>query len=204
MAHIHICDLIIGVPPPPTSWSKMLLLLWSHRGRNFKESVVGLAYKGAICYGRYSVGIVQDARTSVRTVGGTATHEMGHILGMSHDDSNGSRFHGHEMIMWHQCDVVGVCECSDPTGKCIMAAVSPSTPSSTWSNCSLIDIQNNIMMYPSADTCVYNEPTSLNFTHSTDISSTGTQDRPRKQGDVLGGSACGVDFYSGSPLFLII
>ncbi len=61
------------------------------RGRDFKESVVGLAYKGAICYGRYSVGIVQDTRVSVRAVGGTATHEMGHILNMSHDSVEGSR-----------------------------------------------------------------------------------------------------------------
>ena len=52
---------------------------------------MGLAYKGAICYGRYSVGIVQDARFRVQAVGGTATHELGHILGMSHDEADGSK-----------------------------------------------------------------------------------------------------------------
>lgn len=66
------------------------------RGRRFKENVVGLAYKSAMCYGRYSVGIVQDGRFSISGVGGTAAHELGHILGMSHDD-----FEGSELIPTH-------------------------------------------------------------------------------------------------------
>lgn len=52
--------------------------------------MVGLAYKSAMCYGSYSVGIIQDGHTDVDVVGATATHELGHILGMSHDDKNGS------------------------------------------------------------------------------------------------------------------
>lgn len=60
------------------------------RGQDFKDSIVGLAYKSAMCYGRYAVGIVQDGRATVTAVGGTATHELGHLLGMSHDDFEGS------------------------------------------------------------------------------------------------------------------
>ena len=61
----------------------------------------------------------------------------------------------------------GVCECTDPTGKCIMAAVSPSTPSTVWSNCSLPDVEENVVLNPAAITCLYNEPT-LNFTQYID------------------------------------
>ena len=52
--------------------------------------MVGLAYKSAMCYGSHSVGIVQDGRNRANAVGGTATHELGHLLGMSHDDFEGS------------------------------------------------------------------------------------------------------------------
>lgn len=61
------------------------------RGHRFKDNVVGLAYKSAMCYGSHSVGIVQDSRNRANAVGGTATHELGHLLGMSHDDFEGSR-----------------------------------------------------------------------------------------------------------------
>ena len=53
---------------------------------------MGLAYKSAMCYGRYSIGIVQDGRQGTAGVGATATHELGHILGMSHDDYEGSMY----------------------------------------------------------------------------------------------------------------
>ena len=39
-----------------------------------------------MCYLNFAVGVVQDARGALNAVGGTATHELGHILGMSHDD----------------------------------------------------------------------------------------------------------------------
>ena len=53
--------------------------------------MVGLAYKSAMCYGKYSVGVVQDRRPTLAAVGTTAAHEMGHILGMSHDELDGSK-----------------------------------------------------------------------------------------------------------------
>ena len=40
-----------------------------------------------MCYESYAIGIVQDLRVGIANVGGTASHELGHILGMSHDDT---------------------------------------------------------------------------------------------------------------------
>lgn len=51
---------------------------------------MGLAFKSSMCYELFSVGIVQDGRGGVNYVGGTAAHELGHILGVSHDEFEGS------------------------------------------------------------------------------------------------------------------
>ena len=65
------------------------------RGRNFRGNIVGLAYKSSMCYQSYGVGIVQDQKLGLNFVGVTATHEVGHILGMSHDDTTESKWFLH-------------------------------------------------------------------------------------------------------------
>uniref|UniRef100_A0A3B4FGV8 ADAM metallopeptidase domain 28 n=1 Tax=Pundamilia nyererei TaxID=303518 RepID=A0A3B4FGV8_9CICH len=70
-------------------------------GIDFEGPTVGLAFIGTLCSG-HSVGVVQDHSDAAIAVGATLSHEMGHNLGMDHDDSSG-------------------CLCSDDS--CIMAAV---------------------------------------------------------------------------------
>uniref|UniRef100_A0A3B4FCT5 ADAM metallopeptidase domain 28 n=1 Tax=Pundamilia nyererei TaxID=303518 RepID=A0A3B4FCT5_9CICH len=69
-------------------------------GIDFEGPTVGLAFIGTLCSG-HSVGVVQDHSDAAIAVGATLSHEMGHNLGMDHDDSSG-------------------CLCSDDS--CIMAA----------------------------------------------------------------------------------
>uniref|UniRef100_A0A3Q2WHJ5 ADAM metallopeptidase domain 28 n=1 Tax=Haplochromis burtoni TaxID=8153 RepID=A0A3Q2WHJ5_HAPBU len=83
-------------------------------GIDFEGPTVGLAFIGTLCSG-HSVGVVQDHSDAAIAVGATLSHEMGHNLGMDHDDSSG-------------------CLCSDDS--CIMAAaLSWKTPRS-FSSCS--------------------------------------------------------------------
>ncbi|CAI9620575.1 unnamed protein product [Staurois parvus] len=65
---------------------------------DFEGITVGLGNVGLMCSEMYSTGIVQDHSTSAIDIGATLVHEVGHNLGMSHDDKN----------------------CSCPSGPCIM------------------------------------------------------------------------------------
>ncbi|KAK7933105.1 hypothetical protein WMY93_004001 [Mugilogobius chulae] len=55
-------------------------------GIDFEGATVGLAFIGTLCSG-HSVGVVQDHSDRAIAVGATLAHEMGHNLGMNHDDS---------------------------------------------------------------------------------------------------------------------
>ncbi|XP_072006311.1 zinc metalloproteinase-disintegrin-like VLAIP-A [Engystomops pustulosus] len=82
-------------------------------------STVGLAWIGTLCSNTHSAGIVQDHSPEYIPVGATLAHELGHNLGMRHDDHCG-------------------CEAS----SCIMAAyLSHDTPR-TFSSCSHWEYQN--------------------------------------------------------------
>lgn len=83
-------------------------------GIDFEGSTVGLAYIGTLCSG-HSVGVVQDHNDRAIAVGATLAHEMGHNLGMNHDDSSG-------------------CVCSGDS--CIMAAALSYNVPRTFSSCS--------------------------------------------------------------------
>uniref|UniRef100_A0A4W5MV37 ADAM metallopeptidase domain 28 n=1 Tax=Hucho hucho TaxID=62062 RepID=A0A4W5MV37_9TELE len=56
-------------------------------GIDFEGSTVGLAFIGTLCSG-HSAGVVQDHNSRAIAVGATLAHEMGHNLGMNHDDSS--------------------------------------------------------------------------------------------------------------------
>uniref|UniRef100_A0A673CR70 Zinc metalloproteinase-disintegrin-like lachestatin-2 n=1 Tax=Sphaeramia orbicularis TaxID=375764 RepID=A0A673CR70_9TELE len=67
-------------------------------GIDFEGSTVGLAFIGTLCSG-HSVGVVQDHNDRAIAVGATLAHEMGHNLGMDHDDSSGCACSGDSCIM---------------------------------------------------------------------------------------------------------
>ncbi|XP_020009132.2 disintegrin and metalloproteinase domain-containing protein 28 [Castor canadensis] len=53
---------------------------------DFSGATVGLAFLSSMCSSYHSVGIVQDHSNNHLRVAGTMAHEMGHNLGMFHDD----------------------------------------------------------------------------------------------------------------------
>ena len=42
---------------------------------------------GTMCSSTASVGLTQDTGSSESSVGATATHELGHLMNMTHDDA---------------------------------------------------------------------------------------------------------------------
>ncbi|KAM6931435.1 disintegrin and metalloproteinase domain-containing protein 28 [Xenentodon cancila] len=83
-------------------------------GIDFDGPTVGLAFIGTLCSG-HSVGVIQDHNNQAIAVGATLAHEMGHNLGMDHDDSS-------------------ACACSGDS--CIMAAALSWNIPRTFSSCS--------------------------------------------------------------------
>ncbi|XP_075934298.1 zinc metalloproteinase-disintegrin-like MTP4 [Anarhichas minor] len=67
-------------------------------GIDFEGGTVGLAYIGTLCSG-HSVGVTQDHNDRPIAVAATLAHEMGHNLGMNHDDSSTCACSGESCIM---------------------------------------------------------------------------------------------------------
>ncbi|XP_069818547.1 zinc metalloproteinase-disintegrin-like isoform X3 [Dendropsophus ebraccatus] len=90
---------------------------------DFDGSTVGLAWISTLCSTTHSAGVIQDHTTEYIPVAATLAHELGHNLGMGHDDDN--------------------CHC--PATSCIMApSLSHITPK-TFTSCSQQAFQSFIL-----------------------------------------------------------
>ncbi|XP_073510846.1 zinc metalloproteinase-disintegrin-like 4a [Phyllobates terribilis] len=99
---------------------------------DFDGSIVGLATVSAMCEAN-SAGINQDHSIFASSVGATIAHEMGHNLGMDHDDD---------------------CTCGDV--ECVMSAGFSSSEYYTFSSCSIANLKNFIYTY--LPNCMSNMP----------------------------------------------
>ena len=63
-----------------------IVMFCPDRGVNLRGNVVGLAFVGTMCSSRNSVGLTQDRQAPASRVAITASHELGHIFNMDHDD----------------------------------------------------------------------------------------------------------------------
>lgn len=83
---------------------------------SFNGSVVGKALKGPICTHDHSGGVNTDHSHSPAIVAVTLAHELGHNLGMEHDEED---------------------KCKCPDEKCIMSSSSSTVHPKHWSSCSV-------------------------------------------------------------------
>ncbi|XP_069618539.1 zinc metalloproteinase-disintegrin-like berythractivase [Ranitomeya imitator] len=92
---------------------------------DFDGSIIGLATVSGMC-GANSAGVIQDHNTNAASVGSTVAHEMGHNLGMYHDDLNS-------------------CTCGAPA--CVMTPILSYPPPLAFSSCSTSDMRSFIYTY---------------------------------------------------------
>ncbi|KAM4636631.1 disintegrin and metalloproteinase domain-containing protein 8 isoform 2-T2 [Discoglossus pictus] len=108
-------------------------------GVDFDSTTVGLATKLAMCTGD-SGGVNQDHSDNPIGAASTMAHEMGHNLGMSHDE-----------------DVAG-CTCAESRerGGCVMSRSVGMVYPKLFSTCSQTDLQT--FLTDASPTCLYNTP----------------------------------------------
>ena len=70
--------------------SNISLIVWffcvNNRGIDLKGETLGTAFNGMMCDSHKSVGLIQDRLSSTEEIGSQASHELGHILNMAHDN----------------------------------------------------------------------------------------------------------------------
>jgi hypothetical protein len=105
---------------------------------SFNGSVVGKALKGPICTYEHSGGVNTDHSHVAAIVAVTLAHELGHNLGMEHDEDD---------------------KCQCPDEKCIMSSSSNAVHPKHWSSCSIQYLEES-RKHGLLD-CLANEPNEI-------------------------------------------
>lgn len=103
----------------------------------FAGGLTSSSLRKVICTNEYSGGIVVAHSEDLKVVATTVAHDLGHRLGMNHDESD--------------------CVCADK--ECIMSPSVSEEPKSSWSSCS-ID-QMNLAFHHGMDYCLKNTPSNV-------------------------------------------
>jgi len=101
--------------------------------KHFKSPVVGKAWLGTMCT-KLSVGVIADHTSIEEGIAATASHEVGHNLGLNHDPSD---------------DPSCVCVAGD--SRCLMTGVIYSAYPQSWSQCSINSISKLLLTH----TCLH-------------------------------------------------
>ncbi|XP_065179031.1 A disintegrin and metalloproteinase with thrombospondin motifs adt-2-like [Sycon ciliatum] len=111
-------------------------------GIDFAGSTTGITPVSGMCSSARSAGVNQDTASAFSAVAGTMVHQMGHNLGMGHDNGR-----------------ICTCTASSSAGGCIMATHNSRVLPSVWSSCSRSDLST--FLSRGASSCMDNQPTTL-------------------------------------------
>ncbi|XP_017658052.1 disintegrin and metalloproteinase domain-containing protein 28 [Nannospalax galili] len=129
-----------------SKWRKDDLLKRKHHdiaqlisSTDFSGATVGLAFMSSMCSPYHSVGIIQDHSIYHLRVAGTMAHEMGHNLGMIHDNFN--------------------CKC--PTEVCVMEQSLRFHMPTDFSSCSRVNYAK--FLEDKLSSCLYDIPLPMDI-----------------------------------------